>query len=129
MERLQKEWTAKGIVWLTVISSAPGEQGYVNASQENDYLKRMNAAPTAALLDPHGQIGHLYDAKTTPQMIVIDPKGTMIYDGAIDNRPSTSVSDLAGAKNYLAQALTEATAGQPVSMPATRPYGCSVKYR
>ncbi len=129
MERLQKEWTAKGIVWLTVISSAPGEQGYVNASQENDYLKRMNAAPTAALLDPRGQIGHLYDAKTTPQMIVIDPKGTMIYDGAIDNRPSTSVSDIAGAKNYLAQALTEATAGQPVSMPATRPYGCSVKYR
>jgi len=129
MERLQKEWTAQGIVWFTVISSAPGEQGYVNAAQENDYLKRMNASPTAALLDSKGQLGHLYDAKTTPQMIVINPAGTMIYDGAIDNRPTTSVSDIPGAKNYLSQALAEATDGKPVSTPTTRPYGCSVKYR
>jgi peroxiredoxin len=129
MEKLQKEWTGKGVVWFTVISSAPGEQGYVTASQENDYLKRMNAVPTAALLDPNGQLGHLYDAKTTPQMIVIGPNGALLYDGAIDDRPTPDVSDIAGAKNYLAQALMEAMAGKPVSVPTTRPYGCSVKYR
>ena len=129
MERLQKEWTAKGVVWFTVISSAPGQQGYVNAAQENDYMKRMNASPTAALLDPNGQLGHLYNAKTTPQMVVIGPTGTMLYNGAIDDRPSTSISDIAGAKNYLTQALTEAMAGKPISTATTRPYGCSVKYR
>jgi AhpC/TSA family len=129
MERLQKEWTAKGVVWFTVISSAPGQQGYVNAAQENDYMKRMNASPTAALLDPNGQLGHLYNAKTTPQMVVVGPTGTMLYNGAIDDRPSASLSDIAGAKNYLTQALAEAMEGKPVSTPTTRPYGCSVKYR
>jgi peroxiredoxin len=129
MQRLQKEWTAKGVVWLTVISSAPGQQGYVTAAHENDYLKRMNAAPTAALLDPSGQLGHLYGAKTTPQMILIGKDGKLLYDGAIDDRASADISDIKGAKNYIAQALNEATAGQPVSHAATRPYGCTVKYR
>jgi peroxiredoxin len=129
MERLQKEWTAKGVVWFTVISSAPGEEGYVNASQENDYLKRMNAVPTAALLDPKGQIGRLYDAKTTPQMIVIGTTGVILYDGAIDDRPTSDSSDIAGAKNYVSLALNEALAGKPLSIATTRPYGCSVKYR
>jgi hypothetical protein len=129
MQRLQKEWTAKGIIWLTVISSAQGQQGYVTAAQENDYLKRMNAAPTAALLDPTGQLGHLYDARTTPQMILIGQDGKLLYDGAIDDRDSADISDIQGAKNYIAQALNEATAGKAVSQPATRPYGCTVKYR
>jgi AhpC/TSA family len=128
MQRLQKEWTAKGVVWFTIISSAPGEQGYVTAEQENAYLKSMNAAPTAALLDPRGKVGHLYDAKTTPQMILIGPDGTLLYDGAIDNHPSTRLSTIDGAKNYISAALTEARAGKPVSTPTTRPYGCSVKY-
>ena len=129
MQRLQKEWTAKGVAWFTVISSAPGQQGYVNAAQENDYMKRMNAAPTAALLDTNGQIGHLFDAKTTPQMIVIGPTGSVLYDGAIDDRPTEKPSDIATAKNYVTAALTEALSGRPVSAPSTRPYGCSVKYR
>lgn len=129
MQRLQKEWTAKGVVWLTVISSAPGTQGYVTAAQENDYLKRMNAAPTAALLDPSGQLGHLYDARTTPQMVLIGKDGKLLYDGAIDNRSSADIVDIKGAKNYIAQALNEATADKAVSQPATRPYGCTVKYR
>jgi peroxiredoxin len=129
MQRLQKEWTAKGVVWLTVISSAPGQQGYVTAAQENDYMKRANAAPTAALLDPTGQLGHLYDAKTTPQMILIGTDGKLLYDGAIDDKPSADISDIKGAKNYIAQALSEATSGKPISKPATRPYGCTVKYR
>ncbi len=128
MQRLQREWTAKGVIWLTVLSSASGKQGYMTAAEENAYLKQENAHPTAALLDPTGALGHLYDAKTSPQMYVINPQGTLIYDGAIDDRPTTDVADIQGAKNYLTLALEEATAGKSVSTPATRPYGCSVKY-
>ncbi len=128
MQKLQKEWTARGVVWLTVISSAPGQQGYVTADEENAYVKQMNAQPTAALLDPTGQLGHLYDAKTSPHMFIINPSGTLIYNGAIDDQPTPDPSSVAGAKNYVAQALTEAMAGRAVSMPTSRPYGCSVKY-
>ncbi|SRR5579871_6113772 len=128
MQALQKEWTGKGVVWFTVISSAPGEQGYVTANQENAYLREMRAVPTAALLDPEGKLGHLYNAKTTPQMFVIDPKGTLIYAGAIDDRPTPDPDDVHGAKNYVSDALTAAMAGQRVATPSTRSYGCSVKY-
>jgi peroxiredoxin len=128
MQSLQKEWRAKGVVWFTVISSAPGEQGYMNSSQENAYMKKMNADPTAAILDPTGAVGHLYDAKTTPQMFVIDPSGKLIYDGAIDDHATTDVSDVKLSKNYVSAALSEAMAGQPIATAYTRPYGCSVKY-
>jgi peroxiredoxin len=129
MQDLQKEWTAKGVVWFTVISSAPGTQGYVTAAQENDYLAKMHAAPTAALLDPDGKLGRLYNARTTPDMFVIDPQGKLIYAGAIDNRPTPDVEDIKGADNFVSDALTSAMAGKPVAMPYTRAYGCSVKYR
>jgi peroxiredoxin len=128
MEKLQREWTAKGVVWLSVISSAPGQQGYVTAAQENEYLAKMKAAPTAVILDPTGKIGHLYEAKTTPHMFVIDPKGKLIYEGAIDDHASTDQADIPNSKNYVSEALTEAMAGKPVAEPVTRPYGCSVKY-
>ena len=128
MQSLQKEWTAKGVVWFTVVSSSPGEQGYVTPSQENAYMVKMHATPTAALLDPQGKLGHLYDAKTTPQMVVIDPMGKLIYDGAIDNKPTPDQADLKGADNYVNDALTAALAGKPVAVGYTRPYGCSVKY-
>jgi AhpC/TSA family len=128
MQRLQKDWTGKGVVWFTLISSGPGQQGYVTAQQENDYLKEMKAVPTAALLDPQGDVGRLYSAKTTPHMFVIDPAGVLIYDGAIDDKPTTDQADIQGAKNYVSQTLEEAVAGKPVSTPTTRPYGCSVKY-
>jgi peroxiredoxin len=128
MEKLQKKWTGKGVIWLSIISSAPGMEGYVSPSEENSYLRRMHASPTAALLDPSGTIGRLYGAKTTPHMFVIDPSGKLIYAGAIDDRPSYDVADLAAAKNYVDTALTEATSGQPVHTASTRPYGCSVKY-
>ena len=128
MQRLQREWTSRGVVWLTVISSAPGKQGYVTASEENAYLKQANAAPTAVLLDPAGTLGHLYDAKTTPHIFIINPKGALIYNGAIDDRPTTDVSDVSSAKNFVSLALEEATSGKPVSNPTSRPYGCSVKY-
>jgi hypothetical protein len=128
IESQQKEWTAKGVVWLSVISSAPGEQGYVTPSEENTYLKTMNAAPTAALLDPTSTIARLYEAKTTPHIFVIDPTGKLIYQGALDNKPTTDQADLKGADNYLNDALNAAMAGKPVPVASTRPYGCSVKY-
>jgi thioredoxin-related protein len=128
MEAQQKEWTAKGVVWLSVISSAPGEQGFVDPTEENDYLKKMHAAPTAAILDPTGQIGHLYGAKTTPHIFIIDPTGKLIYQGAIDDQPSPEPETLKGAKNYLNESLTAAMSGKSVLVATTRPYGCSVKY-
>jgi peroxiredoxin len=128
MQKLQKEWTAKGVTWFTVISSAPGKQGFVNANEENSYMSKMGAAPTAALLDATGTIGHMYDAKTTPQMVVINPQGVIVYDGAIDNRPTSDLKDIQGATNYVSLALEQSMAGQNVNTQATRPYGCSVKY-
>jgi len=128
MQKLQKEWTSKGVVWLTVLSSAPGKQGYKTASEQNSYLKESNSSPTAVLMDPQGELGHLYGAKTTPHMFVIDPSGKLIYAGAIDDKPSTDASDIPGSKNYLNAALTESMAGKPVTTASTQPYGCSVKY-
>ncbi|MGA9511363.1 MAG: redoxin domain-containing protein [Candidatus Sulfotelmatobacter sp.] len=128
MQRLQKEWTSRGVIWFTVISSAVGQQGYVTPAQENEYLKRMNAVPTAALLDPQGDVGRLYAAKTTPHMFIINPDGVLIYDGAIDSKSTTDQSDIATATNYVSQALGEAMGGKAVSTPTSRPYGCSVKY-
>jgi len=129
MQNLQKEWTAKGVVWLTVISSAPGTQGYVTPAQENEYLAKMHADPTAALLDPDGKLGRLYNAKTTPDMFVIDPSGKLIYSGAIDNQPTSELDDINGADNSVNDALTAAMSGKPVANSYTRAYGCSVKYR
>ena len=128
MEKLQREWTGKGVVWLSVLSSAPGKEGYVTPTEENTYLREMHAAPTAAILDPSGQIGRLYNAKTTPHMFVIDPQGKIVYEGAIDDAPSTDPSTVNAAHNYVTQALNESMAGKPVATPVTRPYGCSVKY-
>src|SRR5947209_10909262 len=129
MQRLQKEWIAKGVVWLTVISSAPGMQGFVTPAQENEYVQKMNASPTAVLMDPGGSLGHLYGAKTTPHMFIIDPNGTLIYNGAIDDHPTSDQSDIATSKNFVSAALQQATSGKPVTDAATRPYGCSVKYK
>jgi peroxiredoxin len=128
MQSLQKQWTSKGVVWLTVLSSAPGQQGYMSAAQENSYISLVHADPTAAILDPKGTIGHLYAAKTTPHMFVIDPTGKLIYDGAIDDHATTDASDIPASKNYVAAALTSALAGQAVGTAFTRPYGCSIKY-
>jgi len=129
MQNLQKQWTAKGVVWLTVLSSAPGKEGYMTAEQENSYLKDKNAAPTAALMDPAGNLGHLYGAKATPHMFVIDPKGKIVYNGAIDDHPSSDQGDIPGAKNYVSTALGEAMSGKAVTTASTEAYGCSVKYQ
>lgn len=128
MQKLQKDWTSKGVVWLTIISSAPGKQGYVSGAEQNDYMKKMNVASSAALLDPSGDVGKLYSAKTTPHMYVVDAKGTLVYNGAIDDKSGAAPSELEGATNYVSAALNEATAGKPVTTSTTRPYGCTVKY-
>lgn len=128
MEALQKEWTSKGVIWLRIVSSAPGQQGYVTPAEDNQYLAEKHAAPTASILDPTGAIGHLYEAKTTPHMFVIDPTGKLVYMGAIDDKPSPDPDTLKGAHNYLNEALEDGMAGKPIPTPVTRSYGCSVKY-
>lgn len=128
MQSLQKQWTARGVIWLTILSSAPGQQGYMSAAQENNYIGQVHADPTAAILDPQGTVGHLYSAKTTPHMFVIDPSGKLVYEGAIDDHATTEVSDIAVSSNYVSAALTSSLAGRPVATAHTRPYGCSVKY-
>jgi peroxiredoxin len=128
MEGLQREWRGKGVVWLSVISSAPGQQGYATPAEENAYVEKLHADPTAVILDPSGKIGRLYDAKTTPDMFVIDPQGKLVYEGAIDDQPTPDPASLNGAHNYVSAALEEAMAGRPVATPVTRSYGCNVKY-
>lgn len=128
MQKLQKEATSNGVVWLSIISSAPGEQGHVNPAQANELTSQRDASPSEVLLDPQGTVGKLYGARTTPHMYIINPKGTLIYMGGIDDKPSTRRSDVDIAKNYVRIALAEAMAGKPVSEAVTRPYGCSVKY-
>ena len=128
MQKLQKESTAQDIVWLSIISSAPGEQGYVSPEQANALTRDRDASPSAVLLDPDGKVGKLYAARTTPHMYIIDPEGTLIYMGGIDDKPSTWPGDVDTARNYVRIALAQATSGKPVSEAVTRPYGCSVKY-
>lgn len=129
MQGLQDRLRKAGVVWLSVISSAPGKEGYASAAEANAALKKHGAKPTAVLLDPEGRVGRLYGAKTTPHMFIVDPQGKLIYQGAIDSIRSTDPDDIPKAKNYVAEALREAMAGKPVSQPTTAPYGCSVKYK
>jgi peroxiredoxin len=128
MQKLQKSATTQGVVWLSIISSAPGQQGFVNGAKANELTKSRNAAPTAVILDPDGKIGKLYGARTTPHMFVIAPNGNLAYMGAIDDKPSANKDDVATAKNFVAEALSAIKAGKPVAVATTQPYGCSVKY-
>ena len=128
MQALQRKYTGEGDVWLTVASSAPGEQGYVTTAEAKADLAHWHAAPTDYLLDPNGVVGRLYDARATPNMVVIDREGRVVYMGAIDDTPSTRLADAKTAKNYVVAALDEIGAGKPVTVAATRAYGCSIKY-
>lgn len=128
MPRLQEEYGAKGVVWFSVVSSAPGKQGYYEPEEMDARNEENGNKAAAVLLDPDGTVGMAYGAKTTPHMYLIDPAGVLLYNGAIDDRPTSRLSDIEGATNYLVQAMTEAMAGQPVSVPTSQPYGCSVKY-
>lgn len=128
MQKLQAAATAKGAVWLSVNSSAKGKQGNYPAETVLAMLKERGAQPTAYLLDSDGTAGRAYGAKTTPHMFAIDPKGTLVYAGGIDDKPTTDAADVPTAKNFVQAALDEAMAGKPVTTPTSTPYGCSVKY-
>lgn len=129
MQKLQEEYTKKDVIWLIINSSAPGKQGHCTPELANRLVKEKHASPTAFLLDHEGEVGKKYGAKTTPHMFVINPKGILIYNGAIDDKPSAKKEDTAKAKNYVRMALDESMAGEEVSIPTTQPYGCSVKYK
>lgn len=128
MQALQKKWTGQNVVWLTIVSSPEGEQGYVDAAQANKLTAERGAAPSSVLLDPKSQIARAYGAQVTPHMYVIDKAGKLAYAGGIDDKPSTRIDDLKGAKNYVDTALTELAQGKAVSTTTARPYGCTVKY-
>ena len=129
MQKLQEEFTGKGIVWLTVDSSAPGKEGHLTAEQANAKMTEWKTKQTALVLDPDGKAGQSYGAKNTPHMFVINPEGKIIYQGAIDSKATASAADIAGSTNYVKVALEESLGGKPVSNASTKPYGCSVKYK
>ncbi len=128
MQQLQRDASADGVVWLSVISSARGQQGYVEALEAEKLTADRKAAPTAVLLDTNGEVGRLYRATTTPHMFVIDNAGVLAYMGAIDDKPSTSPDTIKTARPYVREALTALRDGKAVATSSTRPYGCSVKY-
>ncbi len=127
MQGLQKKYADKGVVWYTISSSAPGKQGALTSKNAAKTWKKEGMASTL-LLDSKSEVARLYGAKTTPHMFIVDPKGNVIYMGAIDDNPSTDIKELKGAHNYVSAALDAAMAGQPVPNPVTQSYGCSVKY-
>jgi len=129
IQALQKTYTKKGVVWFSIISSAPGKQGYCTPEEANEVINQKKAFPTALLLDPDGIVGKLYGAKTTPHMYIIDSEGILVYNGGIDDIRSTNTDDIAKAKNYVKLALDELLAGKEISIKTSRPYGCSVKYK
>lgn len=129
MQKLQQEYTSKGVVWLTIDSNAPGTEGNITPDQAQKIMSSWKTHQTALLLDPESKVARGYGAKNTPDMIVINPEGKIVYEGAIDNKPTPNPSDIPSSTNYVKAALDESLAGKPVSNPATKPYGCSVKYR
>ncbi len=128
MQDLQKDATAKGVVWLTINSSAKGKQGFTEAQDAKAVMAREKSAETARILDHDGTIGKLYDAATTPHMFIINGEGILVYAGAIDDKPSVSHSTVRDANNYVKAALDDLAAGRPVQTATSKPYGCGVKY-
>ena len=128
MQGLQKSATKDGVVWLTLISSAPGKQGYVSPADAKSWKATTGAGSTAVLLDPAGQVGRTYEAKVTPHMYVVSAAGTLVYMGGIDDKPTADPASLKGATNYVAAALSDLKAGRPVAKAVSRPYGCTIKY-
>jgi peroxiredoxin len=128
MQAMQEKYTGKEVVWLSISSSAPGNQG--NFSQET-WKKRIadtGSHATAVLLDPEGKVGRAYGASNTPHIFVVGPDGKLAYEGSVDDQRSADPDTIQGARNYLAEALDALLDGKPVPTPKTKPYGCSVKY-
>jgi peroxiredoxin len=128
MQGTQKEATAKGVVWLAVNSTSQDAYDYKNPQAMAQWMASQKAAATTTLMDADGKVGRAYGARTTPHMYIVDPKGTLVYAGGIDNKATANPADIATATNHVKVALNEALAGKPISQATTRPYGCSVKY-
>jgi len=129
MQKLQQEYTGKGVVWLTIDSNAPGTEGNIASDQAQKIMASWRTKQTALLLDPESKVARSYGAKNTPNMVVIDPEGKIVYEGAIDSKATPNPADIPNSTNYVKAALDESLAGKPVSNPTTKPYGCSVKYK
>lgn len=129
MQKLQKQFTGKDVVWLTIDSSAPGKEGYLSPADAEKRVAEWKMHSTALLLDPDGKVGHEYAATNTPHMYIIDPSGKLIYSGAIDSKATTNPADIPGSTNYVKAALDEAMSGKAVTTPTSRAYGCSIKYQ
>jgi peroxiredoxin len=129
MQKLQEDYTGKGVVWLTIDSSAPGTEGNLTPEQAQKKMTEWKTRQTALLLDPEGKAGRAYGAKNTPDMIVINPEGKIVYEGAIDSKATPNPADISNSTNYVKVALDESMAGKSVSTSSTKPYGCSVKYK
>ncbi len=129
MQRRQQAWMDRGVAWLLINSSAEGFHSYLTPEDSREYRADLGATPTAMVLDPTGVVGRMYGVATALHMVIIDPAGRVIYNGAIDDQPKTEASSLQGARNFVDQALTEALAGKPVSVTSNTPYGCEVHYR
>lgn len=128
MQKLQEEFAGKGVVWISIDSSAPGKEGNLSPEAASKQITEWKMNSTTLLLDPEGKAGKAYGAKNTPHMFVINPEGEIVYEGAIDSKATPNPKDIEGATNYVKAALEESLAGKPVSNPNTKPYGCSVKY-
>lgn len=128
MQKLQKNYTGKDVVWLSICSSAPGKQGYYEGEELLKAIKEHNVNSSAYLVDADGTVGKMYEAKTTPNMYVINPDGKLVYAGAIDDKPSVNPDDIKGSLNYVTNALDNSMAGKEIDIKTTQPYGCSVKY-
>ena len=129
MQNLQKQYTDKGVVWLTIDSNAPGTEGSITPEQAQKVSASWKTHQTALLLDPEGKAGRAYGAKNTPNMVIINPDGKIAYEGAIDSKASPNPADIPSSTNYVKAALDESLAGKPITTPQTKPYGCSVKYK
>ena len=128
MQRLQRRAVQGGIVWLTVITDAPGSAGYMTPEQVRHWRRKVGSHATAVLIDADARVARAYEAKTTPHMFIVDRAGRLVYMGGIDDRPYVDPASLKGATNYVAAALAELKAHRPIAHPVTRPYGCAVKY-
>jgi hypothetical protein len=127
-QSMQEEYAKQGVVWLSVVSSGPGRQGYTSAKKAEEQAREKGASPTAIIRDTAGVLGMLYGARNTPQYAIVDPAGVLRYRGAIDDRPTFSSAQQGGATNYVRAALDSGLAGRPIAVAQTQPYGCEVKY-
>jgi peroxiredoxin len=129
MQKLQEYYTGKGVVWLTIDSNAPGTEGNLSPDQAEKVANAWKTKQTALLLDPEGKAGRAYGAKNTPNMVIVNPEGKIVYEGAIDSKATPNPADIPSSTNYVKVALDESLSGKPISNPTTKPYGCSVKYK